>query len=45
MKGNGIVSEITSIIDEIPFGKHQIEVAIKLREALLVNGVLYNSVV
>ena len=42
-KGNGIVSEITSIITEIPFGKHKMEVAMKLREAMLINGILYNS--
>ena len=37
---NGIVSEITSIITEIPFGKHKMEVTMKLREAMLINGIL-----
>ena len=42
-KGEGIVSEILSIIEEIPLGKHNTEVAQKLREAMLINGILYNS--
>ena len=42
-KGTGIISEIVSIVEEIPFGKHEIEVAMKLREAMLINGLLYNS--
>ena len=32
-----------SIVNEIPFGTHQLEVAIELREAMLINGVLTNS--
>ena len=35
-KGEGIVSEILVIINEIPLGKHRIEVALRLREAMLV---------
>ena len=31
-KGEGIKAEIVSIINEIPFGKHKVEVALKLRE-------------
>ena len=42
-KGDGIVAEILSIINEIPLGKHWIEVALQLREAMLINGVLFNS--
>ena len=42
-KGDGIVAEIVSIIKEIPLGKHKTEVALKLREAMLINGILYNS--
>ena len=42
-KGDGIVSEIPSIINEIPLGKHKVEVALRLREAMLVNGILFNS--
>ena len=42
-KGQGIRSEIMAIVNEIPFGKHRIEVALKLRESMLLNGMLYNS--
>ena len=42
-KGDGIVAEIISILKEIPLGKHTVEVALKLREAMLINGILYNS--
>ena len=42
-KGQGINSEILSIISEIPLGKHKIIVAMKLGEVMLLNGILYNS--
>ena len=42
-KGRGVVSEILSILDEIPLGKHRIEVGLKLREAMFLNGILFNS--
>ena len=42
-KGQGIISEILSILDEIPLGLHRIDVAMKLREVMLLNGILYNS--
>ena len=42
-KGDGIVAEILSIINEIPLGRHRMEVALKLREAMLINGILFNS--
>ena len=42
-KGYGFAAEILSIIKEIPFGPFQIEVALKLREAMLINGSLTNS--
>ena len=40
-KGNDIVAEITSILEEIPLRKHK-KVAMKLREAMLLNGILFN---
>ena len=43
VKGQGIVMEILSIINEVPLGKHRTEVALKLREAMLINGMLFNS--
>ena len=42
-KGQGIITEILAIINEIPLGKHRIVVALKLREVMLLNGILYNS--
>jgi hypothetical protein len=42
-KGNGIVAEILSILDEIPLGSNRVEVGIMLREAMLINGILFNS--
>jgi hypothetical protein len=32
-----------SILDEVPLGKHRVDVAFKLREAMLLNGILFNS--
>ena len=42
-KGDGIVADILSIISEIPLGKYKVPVALKLREAMLLNGMLFNS--
>ena len=42
-KGEGIRAEIVSIIKEIPLRKHTLDVALKLREAMLLNGILFNS--
>ena len=32
-----------AILEEFPFGQHKTNVALKLREAMLFNGILYNS--
>ena len=42
-RGTGIVAEILSIINEIPLGKHRVDVALRLREAMFLNGILHNS--
>ena len=42
-KGYGIVNEILSILSEIPLGPYRISVGLKLREAMLLNGILFNS--
>ena len=42
-KGEGIITGIMTILDEIPLGKHRIDVALKLREVMLINGILFNS--
>ena len=40
-KGFGIVNEILAILDEIPLGRFQIEIGLKLRQAMLLNGILF----
>ena len=42
-KGYGIVSEIKAILQEVPLGKYKLEIGLKLRQAMLVNGLLFNS--
>ena len=42
-KGYGIVSEINAILDEIPLGTYRTEMGLILRQAMFVNGILYNS--
>ena len=42
-KGYGIVTEINTILEEIPLGKYRVEIGLKLREAMLINGLLFNS--
>ena len=42
-KGDGIVAEILSIVNEIPLGEHKIEIALRLKEAMIIHGMLYNS--
>ena len=42
-RGFGIVNEIVSILGEIPLGPYRISVGLKLREAMLLNGMQFNS--
>ena len=42
-KGYGIISEITAITDDIPLGQWRIQAALMLRQAMLVNGTMFNS--
>ena len=42
-KGFGIVNEILSILSEIPLGPYRTSVGLRLREAMLLNGILFNS--
>ena len=42
-KGFGIANEIIAILDEIPLGRFKMEIGLKLRQAMLLNGILYNS--
>ena len=42
-KGIGIVSQIMVILETVSLGYFYFEIAILLRESLLINGILYNS--
>ena len=42
-KGKGIVTKIMTILEGIPFGNHYFEVAVILRNSLLVSSMLCNS--
>ena len=42
-KGFGIVNEILAILEDVPLGKYKLEIGLKLRQAMLLNGVLFNS--
>ena len=42
-KGFAIVNEILAIVEEIPLGKYRMEIGLNLRQAMLINGILYNS--
>ena len=42
-KGYRIVNEIIAIMEEIPLGRFKLEIGLKLRQAMLLNGILYNS--
>ena len=39
-KGYGMVNEILAIIDEIPLGSYKMEIGLRLRQAILLNGIL-----
>ena len=38
-----MVAEILAIINEIPLGQYKMEIGLKLRQAVLLNGLLFNS--
>ena len=42
-KGVGIVTEIIAILDDVPLGQYRVEMGLKLRQAMLLNGLLFNS--
>ena len=42
-KGFGIANEIIAILEEIPLGRFKMEIGLKLRQAMLLNGILFNS--
>ena len=42
-KGYGLTAEILAILNEIPLGQFKMEIGLQLRQAMLLNGMLYNS--
>ena len=42
-KAYAILAEIRAILTDVPLGKYRTEVGLELRQAMFVNGVLYNS--
>ena len=42
-RGHGIVSEIRAILNEVPLGRYKLEMGLHLRQAMLLNGLLFNS--
>ena len=42
-RGFGIVANILAIINEIPLAHWKVEAGLQLRQAMLINGLLYNS--
>ena len=42
-KGYGIISEIKAILNEVPLGSYKLEMGMQLRQAMLINGMLFNS--
>ena len=41
--GLGIISQITNLLEVVSFGHHYIEIALLLRESMLINGILHNA--
>ena len=42
-KGQGIITWIMAILNDIPLGRHKMDIAMKLRKVMLIIGILYNS--
>ena len=42
-KGYGIVANILAILNEVPLGHWKIDAGLRLRQALFINGILFNS--
>ena len=43
IKAYAIKAEIRAILEEVPLGKYRTEIGLQLRQAMFVNGVLFNS--
>ena len=42
-KGYGIITEIKAILNEVPLARYKLEMGLQLRQAILINGLLFNS--
>ena len=42
-RANSYISEISSILKDVPLGKARVEMGLQLRRAMFINGVLFNS--
>ena len=42
-KAHAILSEIWAILTDVPLGKYRTEIGLQLRQAMFVNGLLFNS--
>ena len=42
-KGYGNISNILAMVNEIPFAHWKVEAGLKLRQAMLINGILFNA--
>ena len=42
-KAYAILAEIIAILNDIPLGKYRVEAGLNLRQAMFLNGVLFNS--
>ena len=42
-KAYAILAEIRAILTDVPLGKYRTEIGLQLRQAMFVNGVLYNA--
>ena len=43
IKGYAIMAEIRAILQDVPLGKYKTKVGLQLRQAMFVNGILFNS--
>ena len=42
-KGYGLTANILAIVNEVPLAHWKVEAGLKMRQAMLINGILFNS--
>ena len=42
-KGLGIISQIMNVLETVSFGNYFFEIALTLRESMIINGILTNA--